>query len=293
MTQRQPFERAPSDRSTAPVGGLPNFLIIGAPRCGTSSLARYLRVHPEVFLAVPKELRFFDREFDRGLGWYQERFAAVDGERAVGEASPSYLYRAEAVERMAATVPNARLIAILRDPVARAYSHYWMERMRGRERRSFAEAVDAELHAGAGVSRSAEATGLAYLDRGRYLSQLERVGQHYPRSSLLVLVFDDVVADPAESYRKVCRFLAVSDTFVPPLLGTAVNPSVAFRSLGLRRLAKQLPDPARRVVERINTRSFRYPPLDAELRARATAYLEDDTRALGIWLDRDLSSWMA
>ncbi|CAN5787513.1 sulfotransferase [soil metagenome] len=293
MTQGQPFERAPSDRSPAPVGILPNFLVIVAPRCGTSSLARYRRVHPEVFLAVPKELRFFDREFDRGLGWYRERFAAVDGERAVGEASPSYLYRAEAVERMATTVPHARLIAILRDPVARAYSHYWMERMRGRERRSFAEAVDAELGPGAGVSRSAEATGVAYLDRGRYLSQLERVGEHYPRSSLLVLVFDDVVADPAESYRKVCRFLAVSDTFVPPLLGTAVNPSVAFRSLGLRRLAKQLPDPARRVVERVNTRSFRYPPLDPGLRARATAYLEDDTRALGIWLDRDLSSWMA
>ena len=272
-------------------GRLPDFLIIGAPRSGTSSLARYLRAHPEVFLARPKELHFFDREFHRGLDWYRERFAGVDGERVVGEATPSYLYRAEAVERMAAAVPSARLIAMLRDPVARAYSHYWMERMRGRERRSFAEAVDAELHPVAGGPGSAGPEGMAYLDRGRYLGQLQRVCEHYPRSALLVVLFDDVVSAPVESYRSVCRFLSVSDSFVPPLLGTPVNPSVAFRSLGLRRMAKRLPDPARRVVERVNTRIFRYPALDPALRARAAAFLEDDTAALGDWLGRDLSSW--
>lgn len=293
MSSGQPHDRASPERSPAAVGNLPNFLVIGAPRCGTSSLARYLRGHPEVFLATPKELHFFDREYERGLGWYCEHFAGVDGETAVGEASPSYLYRAEAVERMAAAVPSARLIAVLRDPVARAYSHYWMERMRGRERRSFAQAVEVELSGGAARPGPAGSGGMAYLDRGRYLGQLERVGRHYPRSSLLVQLFDDVVADPVGSYRTVCRFLSVSDTFVPPLLGTAVNPSVAFRSLGLRRLARQLPDPVRRVVERVNTRSFRYPALDPELRARAAAFLADDTRALGVWLGRDLTSWTA
>lgn len=293
MTSSRPHDRALPERSPAAVGNLPNFLVIGAPRCGTSSLARCLRGHPEVFLATPMELRFFDREYERGLSWYSGHFAGVDGETAVGEASPSYLYRAEAVERMADAVPSARLIAVLRDPVARAYSHYWMERMRGRERRSFAQAVDDELSGGASRPGLSGPDAMAYLDLGRYLGQLERVCEHYPRSSLLVQVFDDVVADPVESYRSVCRFLSVADTFVPALLGTAVNPSVAFRSLGLRRLAKRLPNPARRVVERANTRRFRYPPLDPEVRARATAFLADDTRALGVWLGGDLSSWMA
>ena len=108
------------------MGNLPNFLVIGAPRCGTSSLARCLRAHPEVFLATPKELHFFDREHERGLGWYAEHFAGVDGE-TLAEASPSYLYRAEAVERMAAAVPSVafrslrlrRLAKQLPDPARR------------------------------------------------------------------------------------------------------------------------------------------------------------------------------
>lgn len=267
-------------------GQLPNFLLIGAMRSGTSSLARWLRGHPQIFLAVPKELHYFDREHARGVGWYRARFAGVTDETAVGEATPSYLYRADAIGRMAALVPEARILVMLREPVARAYSHYWLERERGREPRSFAAAVADERR-----RVSEEPGGLAYLARGRYLPQLERLGGHYPRSSVHVMLFDDLAEQPAETVAAACRFLGVDDAFTPTELGQAVNASVTFRSLRVRHLAKELPGPLRRVADRLNTRRFAYPPLDPGLASELRASLFEDNRALARWLGRDLSAW--
>lgn len=268
---------------------LPTFVVVGAMRSGTSSLARWLRPHPEVFLALPKELHFFDEHYHQGASWYRQRFADVAGERAVGEATPSYMYRGPAVERMAALVPDARLIAILRDPVERAYSHYWLERVRGREQRSFEDAVLPEM----GPRPPTETPqAMTYLAWGRYLPQLQRLAEHYPRQALLPLLFDDLTAAPAATYATVCRFLGVDDDFVPPEVGRAVNPSIAFRSLAVRRLSKRLPPPARRVVDHFNVRPFRYPPLDRGLRKRLVDHMADDNRALAAWLDRDLSPWL-
>ncbi|CAN5742667.1 sulfotransferase [soil metagenome] len=267
-------------------GHLPNFLLIGAMRSGTSSLARWLRGHPEIFLAVPKELHYFDREHERGVAWYQERFADVADETAVGEATPSYLYRVDAVERMAALVPDARLLVILREPVERAYSHYWLERQRGREPRSFAAAMAAEQG-----GRPEVPGRLAYLDRSRYLPQLERLCRHYPRSAVHVALFDDLVDQPAAAFAAVCRFLGVDDAVIPSEVGSAVNASVSFRSLRVRRLVKDLPGPLRRVADRLNTHRFAYPPIDRGLAAQLRASLADDNRSLAQWLGRDLSAW--
>src|SRR5437764_7156012 len=107
---------------------LPNFFIIGAMRSGTTSLTRYLNAHPDVFVAPGKELHFFDQRFDRGLDWYRDCFERAAGQRAIGEATQSYMYDAEAMTRLAVTVPKARLLAILRNPVDRAWSHYWLNR---------------------------------------------------------------------------------------------------------------------------------------------------------------------
>src|SRR5437762_2920456 len=103
-------------------GGLPNFLIIGAPRSATTSTALYLSQHPEVHIAPQKEVNFFDLEFHRGLDWYRAQFDRVEDGQVVGEASPNYMFSEDAVQRMAALLPDAKLIAILREPVSRAYS---------------------------------------------------------------------------------------------------------------------------------------------------------------------------
>jgi hypothetical protein len=107
-------------------GRLPNFLIVGAMKSGTTSLARYLGAHPQAYVAPEKEINFFERGYvwNRGVDWYASRFEGAGDALAVGEASPSYMYWPTAIERMASVVPDARLIALLRDPVERAYSHY-------------------------------------------------------------------------------------------------------------------------------------------------------------------------
>src|SRR5207245_1011448 len=107
-------------------------------------------------------LNFFDREYWRGVDWYRTRFAGSRAERAIGEASVSYMFNREAPERMARLLPKARLIAVLRNPVDRAYSHYWFARAWGAENRTFEEAVFADP----------DPKGFSYFERGRYLSQL-------------------------------------------------------------------------------------------------------------------------
>src|ERR671919_2133494 len=106
---------------------LPTFLVIGAMKSGTTALINSLGKHPDVF-ALPSEIHFFDRFHDRGLDWYRERFAKARGQGAVGESTPEYMYLPHARERIVRDLPGVQLIAILRNPVERAYSHYWHNR---------------------------------------------------------------------------------------------------------------------------------------------------------------------
>lgn len=272
--------------------GLPNFLIIGAARAGTTAVHNYLRPHPDVFLASRKEIHFFDGRFDQGLDWYRSHFVGASAARAIGEATPTYLYSAEAPARMARTVPDARLVAILRNPVDRAYSHYWMNRWQGREKFSFGDAIAAEQRRP--DSEEGKVRKFTYLAPGRYLRQLDRVGEHYRREDLLVLLFDDLRDRPDETYGSICRFLQIDDTFRPRELGRPVNAAIAFRSLAVRRVLRQLPPavkPMAKPLAKLNQRRASYPPLDAATRRRLVDDFEADNQALSLWLGRDLSMW--
>lgn len=270
-------------------GHLPDFLIIGAMRSGTTSLAVNLGNHPEIFIPPEKEVRFFDRHFDEGMPWYEDRFARAPAGAIVGEASPGYMYHHSARERMAEALPDARLVAILREPVERAYSHYWLNRSLGIEPLSFAQAVDREPIRLANGERP---DAFGYLARGRFLAQLQAVCEHYERDRLLVLLFDDLQGDPGGTYRRTCAFLGIDQTYEPRALGRPINPYVQFRSLPVRGAARDLPSPARRLLERVNTRrSVSYPPLDPELQAELRSRFRDENRQLEIWLGRDLHAW--
>jgi hypothetical protein len=261
---------------------LPTFLVVGAMRSGTTSLYRYLQAHPQVHMPR-KEVHFFDRRFDLGLEWYRSRFEGWAGQPAVGEATPTYMYDPVAVERMAAVVPGARLVAMLRNPVDRAYSHYWMERARGREARSFEAAVEAEL-AGDGPD---------YLARGAYLEQIRRLVDTFDRSHVHVALLEDLQQAPARTYAEVCRFLGVDDGFRPADLGRPVNRFVQFRSMRVRAMRRSLPEALRigRIVGRLNARPGGYPPIDPALRVRLVARFEPERAALAALLDRDLEVW--
>lgn len=281
---------APSAQGATSALPLPNFLVIGAARSGTTSLARWLRAHPDIFMSPRKEVHFFDVHFGRGIEWYRDQFTGHEGEPAVGEATPRYLYLREAQTRIAAALPGARLIAVLRNPVDRAYSHFWLNRRKGREPLDFVEALAAEpARLAAGSNGHADRD--AYLDRGRYLGQLQSVCRHFPRSSLSVLLFDDIVVDPVGTYRTACRFLGVRDDVVPDVVGEPAGKAVTYRSLRLRRLTTPLPRRLRLAVAQLNRRTTNYPTMDESLRRRLIADFKQDNEALGAWLGRDLSAW--
>jgi hypothetical protein len=203
-------------RATSFARPLPDFLILGAQKAGTTALYAYLRWHPRITGPAWKEVSFFDRHYARGLGWYRGQFPLRQAGRIVGEASPGYLFHPLAPARVRETVPKARLIVLLRDPVDRALSHYHHEVALGREPLSFEDALDAE----AGRTRGEEERlvrepgyfshawwDYTYVARGRYAEQLERWLDVFPREQLLVLASEELAGDTSGTYARVLEFL--------------------------------------------------------------------------------------
>jgi hypothetical protein len=205
---------------SAPLRLLPDYVIIGAQRAGTSSLYTHLHRNPHVGKAIWKEVHYFDLNYDRGTVWYRRRFPTVltkawterrlRGRFVTGEATPYYLFHPLAPARVRETLPNVRLIALLRDPVARAYSHYQLEYRSGNEHLSFAEALERQRERIGGEEHPADAhRRFSYLARGIYVDQLVRWFSHFPRGQILVLKSEDLFEDPASVVAGVCEFIGV------------------------------------------------------------------------------------
>jgi hypothetical protein len=201
--------------TTARLRPLPDFLILGAQKAGTTALYAYLRWHPDITGPSFKEVSFFDRHYARGEPWYRAHLP-LRRRALVGEASPSYLFHPQAPERVARMLPEARLIALLRNPVERAFSHYQHEVALGREPLSFDDATDREDERMRGELErmlrdpsyfSHAWWNYTYVARGRYAEQLERWYAAFPREQLLVLLTDELAADTADTYRRVLDFL--------------------------------------------------------------------------------------
>jgi hypothetical protein len=211
---------------TGPVtGALPDFLIIGAPKCGTTSLYYLLTEHPHIVPAAAKELHFFSSHFDLGIEWYRRCFPRPthkDGRSTItGEATPSYLADLYAPAKVAEVVPQARLIVLLRNPVDRAYSHYQMGRRKGWETTAtFEEAVGTEhavrpLGEGEATSGSKNSITLGddswYLSGGIYVDQLARWSSIFYDEQMLVLRSEDFSSRPEETLKRVLGFLELPD----------------------------------------------------------------------------------
>jgi hypothetical protein len=213
-------------RSTSRLRPLPDFLIIGGQRCGTTSLYFYLRAHPEVRSALSKEIQFFSRHWSRGEGWYRAHFpmpAPMVRRRQAApltfEATPYYLFHPLAAERAAQVVPEAKLLVSLRDPVERAWSHYRHMVRLGLEPLSFEEAIDQEPERLAGEAERIRADPgydpvnhrrYSYLARGRYAEQLQQWLRYFPPDRLIVLRSEALFDDPARCYRRIVSFLGLS-----------------------------------------------------------------------------------
>jgi hypothetical protein len=233
-------------RASAPLRALPDFLIIGAQKAGTTSLYAYLAAHRDVRPAGRKEVHYFDLGFTAGAelgeGWYRSMFPlrgglALDRRRAgrpvvTGEASPYYLFHPVAPQRAAALVPDARLLVLVRDPVERAWSHYRHEVAAGREPLDFAAALDAEAGRLAGADADL-AQGVdspaarhhrrhAYVGRGLYAHQLRAWLACYPREQVHVMVAEELFATPEPVWRAAVEFLGLAPA--PPPSFEVHNP---------------------------------------------------------------------
>ena len=246
--------------ATSVVRPLPDFLILGAQKAGTTALYAYLRRHPAITGPSWKEVSFFDRHWARGEAWYRGNFpnlARTRG-RLVGEASPSYVFHPLAPGRVRELVPEARLVVLVRNPVDRALSHYNHEVALGREPLSFEDALEAEEERLRGEEErmaadpryfSREWWSHTYKARGRYAEQLERWLAVFPRERLLVLPSDDLGADPAAAHARVLEFLGAAPHRLDAYPRVYEREYAPMRPETRERLAAEFEEPNRRLYE--------------------------------------------
>ena len=218
---------------TVPLRPAPDYLIIGAKRGGTTSLHNYLLRHPGVLGLFPqvrgkKSTDYFFASNSRGEAWYRSHFHATPYRRLVerrlgyrplgGEASPYYVWDPRLAPRIKETAPDVKAILLLRDPVERAWSHYWERRANDVEPLSFVDALAAEDDRTAGeLDRMMADPGYhsdaydfyTYRQRGIYLPQIENWLRHFPAEQLLILVSEEMYADPQSTFDEVCAFLGL------------------------------------------------------------------------------------
>lgn len=300
-------------------GNWPTFIVIGAPKSGTTALYHYVRQHPQVYLSPEKEPRFFafegarpdyrgpcdetrtNRQVVTEASAYLSLFAgATSAQHARGEMSTVYLYFPGSAERMRHHVPEARLIAILRQPVDRAFSNYAMALGEGREpERDFARAVRAEPDR----IRSGWAPEWHYLARGFYAEQLERYFAAFDRSQIRVYLHEDLLRDPLALLRDFFAFIGVDEAFVPDV-SRRHNESRVPRSQVFQRFLTQshplkqalqtlVPASlARSGIAALKRLNLARPRLDPALRRSLTEGYRDDILRLQELIGRDLSHWL-
>jgi hypothetical protein len=215
--------------ATADRRGLPDFLVVGTKRGGTTTLFRALQSHPGVAPLFPsrqhtKSPHYFDLHYDRGESWYRSFFPTARAlgraghDRLTGEASPYYMFHPLAPGRIASDLPSVRLLVLLRDPVDRAASHHWDRVQHGVEHLPFELAVAMEPERLAGEREHMEADPgyqsdayehFSYLARGHYAEQVERLIALFGRDRLLVARSEDLYADPQRTYDEVLEFLGL------------------------------------------------------------------------------------
>jgi hypothetical protein len=296
---------------------MPNFLLIGTPRAGTSSMYRYLREHPQVFMSPVKEPKYFEfaeSGFDyTGPGdaktheqatttreAYEALFAEAAGRPAIGEASPVYLFSPRAFEAIRREVPGARIVVILRDPAERAFSNFLHMVKKGREKRTtFWDAVEE----GRTGRRDGWDPHWRYFEVGLYHQQVKRYLDAFGRERVLIHLFDDLESDPAEILRRTHEFLGVDSVPLASMaekynVGAVPRDNAVHAALygdgRIKRLARLvLPSGIRRALAGFVARhNVHRPKLPRDDRSRLVRLYRDDVLRLQDLIRRDLSLWL-
>jgi hypothetical protein len=273
-------------------GALPNLIVIGAQKCGTSGLHYHLSLHPEVWMSRPKELNFFieERNWPRGLDWYRRQFDARAKVR--GEASPNYTAYPQHMgvpERIASVLPDAKLVYLIRDPLERIAAHWVHNYAKRRERGDLASTL--------------RHPNTSYLVRSQYHMQLQQYLRHFDREQILVLEQEDLRLERAATLRMVFEFIGADPDFTHPQFERerhqtsrktrASRLAVRLDRLSRSRRGRRLPRnvwlaideklPLRRPIER--------PDVRAALSSEALKVLREDAERLRELTGRPFEHW--
>jgi hypothetical protein len=272
---------------------LPNFLCIGAAKCGSTWFYKALRAHPEIFVPPAKDIYYFDEYYSRGLSWYKSFFkSAGDRYKAIGELSHNYLFSYEASERIKRDLNNPKLIACLRNPADRAFSAYLFMKRNGTAASSFRESMKQRPE---------------ILERGKYLHYVQHYLKKFGSGKFKIFLFDDLVNDPYLLSARLYEFLEVNTEFVYEKAGQKVLPASRsrFQWLGTsaKKSAKLLRNMGFANVVGKTKNSFVYnilfQPIVEEKKGRLSypdflwlnKYYKKDIEILQDLLKRDLSPW--
>lgn len=284
---------------------VPNFLIVGAQKSGTTSLKLYLDQHPEIYL-YPNELHYFTYLHDKTSHHYleEEAYCALFPDsgkyRAVGEKSPSYLYSQEAPGRIKKYNPGMRVIALLRNPVERAYSNFLHTVQRGTEpNRDFDEVIKLE------EERIQQGWDFLfhYLSKGCYFEQVSRYFGQFPVSQIRIYLFEDLKTAPEKTTKEIFRFLGVDDAFTPNTAAKHNTSKIAKsewvgKAFKIFQSKNALTNATKKILpyrlrESIKGLLYFKPEISREAQEYLLAYYREDILRLQELIGRDLSAWLA
>jgi hypothetical protein len=276
-------------------GKLPNFIVIGSQKCGTTSLHYYLSLHPEISMSREKELNFFVEKLNwhKGVEWYKNNF--VKEAKIYGEISPNYTYypRFQGVpEKMHSLVPQAKLIYILRDPIQRIISEYLHTYSLGRENRSLDEAVK-------------DLESSRYICRSQYYMQLEQYLPFFPKSSFYIMMAEDLSNRTEETLQKLFKFLGVDDSFCDRRFSeikhittnrrrkNAVGEWLAKTPVveALEKLPFDLREKVKAMLFFPFSEKIKRPTIEPSLQAKLIEYLKPDTNRLREFTGLSFDDW--
>jgi len=265
---------------------LPDFLIIGSQKAGSTTLYHVLRQHPQLYLSPRKEINFFfhDDLYERGVAFYERFFQGAAPGQLCGEASPGYICHPQAPERIFRLLPRVRLILTVREPIARAYSQYWDNRRHLSEWRTFDEI--ARLY----LDENYQPGKPGYFSRGVYIRYIQRYLEFFPARQLLVVAFEEMLKSPSAFYRRIFEFLEIDTEFDPLPYHRAYNPSSIWKNplyLYFFRhpsRTRWLPAAARRLLFWGPKESFSPPPIAAATRQKLEAFYRPWNEALFAFL---------
>jgi len=248
---------------------LPDFLVIGVARSGTTSLYHYLKNHPQIYLPAKKhpEPHFFlkNDEYKKGVYYYSNKyFKNVNHDKKAGEISTSYIYQPYVAKRIKKHIPKVKLIAMLRNPIERSFSNYVFTYNNGLDSLSFEEAIRQEKKRIAKPESQfhTEVKPHAYMDRGRYYKQLMEYIKYFSPAQIHIILFEDFISNTLKELKKVFKFLGVDSTFIPSGLG-----KIYFNN------------------------SYDNFTIKKETKTYIYNELKNDIQQLSLFLNKDLSAW--